>query len=252
MNMLSNKKKKNITIQIILTPLIIAGIILVVWKIFGIAINHILFKKPFMSPESALNYTLPKGLLIRKIDDLQDLLNKQEAELLTAKLLRKENEKLKLELGRGTKHSGVLANVVTLPNRSIYDSFTIDVGSDHDIQVGQIVYGFDNIALGSISFVEKYFSKVSLFSASGRTTSGTAGEENVIVALIGRGGGEYEVRMPRDLKFDVGGIIAYQSIYPSILAEVKRIETDPRDPFQRLIAKTPVNLQALKWVIVRW
>ena len=69
--------------------------------------------------------------------------------------------------------------------------------------------------------------------------------------LLGRGNGEYEVHMPRDIRFDVGSIIAYQSSTPTILAQIERIVTDPRDPFQRLLAKAPVNLQALKWVIVK-
>ena len=90
-----------------------------------------------------------------------------------------------------------------------------------------------------------------LFSAPGKTTSGTAAGNDVGVTLIGRGGGEYEVRIPRDVEFVVGELIAHQSSTTRVLAEIERIATDPRDPFQRLIAKAPINLQALEWVIVR-
>lgn len=117
--------------------------------------------------------------------------------------------------------------------------------------MGQTVYGFGSIALGTISDAAVDHATVSLFSTSGRETSGNVGSGNVAVTLIGRGGGEYEVRLPRDLAFTVGDLVSYQSVHTAVLAEIERIVTDPRDPFQRLIAKTPINLQALKWVIVR-
>jgi cell shape-determining protein MreC len=127
----------------------------------------------------------------------------------------------------------------------------IDAGSVEGVSIGQHVFAFDSIAVGVVTGLDTHNATVELYSAPGRETTGTATGNNVAVTLIGRGGGEYEVHLPRDVHFDIGESIAYQSTTSAILAQIEKITTDPRDPFQRLLAKAPVNLNALKWVIVK-
>jgi cell shape-determining protein MreC len=158
---------------------------------------------------------------------------------------------LKAEFGRSDHIKGVLARVVVPPNRSIYDTIIIDAGVDEGITIGQNVFAFGSIAIGTISDVSTNSSTVSLFSASGRQTAGTTTGSDIAVTLIGRGAGEYEVRMPRDIVFEQGGGISTQSLGVHTIATIQKIVTDPRDPFQRLLAKAPVNLQTMKWVIVK-
>jgi len=195
--------------------------------------------------------TMSRPALVAKVNELQTTLEGYAARIETVAMLEHENAALKAELGRDPKPTGTLAHVLTLPNRSFYDTFVIDAGSAEGIRVDQQVYAFNTIALGVVSGVAEHTAVVTLFSAAGRETSGTAAGTDVAVTLIGRGAGEYEVRMPRDVHFEIGSSIALQSIHPSILANVQKIMTDPRDPFQKLLAKVPVNLTALKWVIVR-
>src|SRR5690606_1039257 len=107
------------------------------------------------------------------------------------------------------------------------------------------------IALGTVSEVYNQKALVTLFSQSGRETVGNVVSSEMNITLVGRGAGEYEVRMPRDIAFAVGDKVSFQSINPTVLAEIQKIMTDPRDPFQRLLAKTPMNLVNLKWVIVK-
>ncbi len=194
---------------------------------------------------------LSRSALIKKVTAQESTLVSYDAELTTLQQLQNENTALKAELGRDAGQKGVLADVMTLPNRSFYDTMLIDAGSAEGIKVGQVVYAFNSVALGTISSVDAHDATVSLYSAPGRQTSGNAVGSDVAVTLIGRGSGEYEVQLPRDVPFTTGSMIAAQSITPASLAEIERIITDPRDPFQRLLAKVPVNLQALKWVIVR-
>lgn len=224
---------------------------LIVWLIVRAVIGGVKEHLPLASATTVYNTLLPKKVLVNKITELQTTLEGYDAQLTTAKLLVIENDALKAELRRAGHVDGVLGHVTTLPNRSIYDTFVIDAGTKEGIAVGQIVYGFGTIALGTISDVALDHATVQLFSTSGRETSGSVGPNSVAVTLTGRGGGEYEVRLPRDLQFTTGEVIAYQSVHTAVLAEIERIATDPRDPFQKLIAKAPINLQALKWVIVR-
>lgn len=235
-----------------------------IFRGIGIAIGIVLvwfIVRMFMSKKASsiqpitgasIYHTLsPKRALVSRITELETTLASYDSLLQTAELQRQENELLKKELGRIPTPRGTLAHVLTPPSRSFYDTFIIDGGTDQGIVVGHTVYAFDSIAIGTISAVEDTSATVLLYSAAGRETSGTAMGNSVAVTLIGRGGGEYEVHLPRDVHFEIGELIAYQSTDSSILAQIEKITTDPRDPFQRLLAKAPVNLQALKWVIVR-
>ncbi|MBP6857868.1 MAG: hypothetical protein KBC11_01610 [Candidatus Pacebacteria bacterium] len=193
-----------------------------------------------------------KQALIKKIVSLQSTLDAQNASLVALSSLESENENLKEQFGRSfDKSVGVLARVIVPPNRSLYDIVVLDAGTDEGIEIGQIVYAFGDIALGTISDVSQKSSTVLLYSAPKREIVGNVTGSNVAVTLIGRGSGEYEVRLPRDVSFDQGGIISSQTLEVHTLATIQKIVTDARDPFQRLLAKVPVNLQTLKWVIVK-
>ncbi|GEM_PF-1121129 len=194
---------------------------------------------------------LSKRALISKVTALQTTLSSYDAEISTLTQLQSENAALKQELGRTPAPTGILATVLTLPNRNFYDTMTIDAGSAEGIKKNMTVYAFGSVALGTISSTDTHTAIVYLYSAPGQQTSGTAVGSSVAVTLIGRGDGEYEVDLPRDVPFTVGDVISSQTTTPATLATIEKIVTDPRDPFQRLLAKAPVNLQALKWVIVR-
>ncbi len=194
---------------------------------------------------------LSKRQLISKVTALQTTINSYDAQLSTLSQLQNENNALKAELGRTPAPSGILADVITLPNRSFYDTMLIDAGSAQGIKDNMEVYAFGSVALGDVTSVGTDTATVTLYSQPGRQTSGTAVGSDVAVTLIGRGSGEYEVQLPRDVPLDVGSAVAVQSVYPATIATIERVITDPRDPFQELLAKAPVNLQALKWVIVR-
>jgi cell shape-determining protein MreC len=194
---------------------------------------------------------LSKRALISKINSLQTTLESYDAEISTVSQLQSENASLKEELGRSPAPTGVLATVLTLPNRTFYDTMNIDAGSAEGIKKNMTVYAFGSVALGTISSVDTHTATVYLYSAPSQQTSGDAVGSNVAVTLIGRGAGEYEVDLPRDVPLSVGDVISAQTTAPATLATIEKIITDPRDPFQRLLAKAPVNLQALKWVIVR-
>ncbi len=189
--------------------------------------------------------------LISRINELENTLESQNLAQQTVARIETENQELKAELGRLPESKGVLAHVLTIPNRSIYGTFLVDAGAIEGVNIGQVAYAFGTIALGTVTSVTEQSATIELYSTAGRETSGTAEGSQVAVTLVGRGAGEYEVRMPRNVPFDIGSVISEQSATSAILATVEKVITDPRDPFQRLLAKAPVNLQALKWVIIR-
>jgi cell shape-determining protein MreC len=195
--------------------------------------------------------TRSKQSLIKKVLELQTTIDSQNSSLVAMSVVKSENESLKKELGRSGSVKGTIARVIVPPNRSIYDTLVIDAGSESAIEIGQKVYAFGSIAIGTITDVLEDTSTVTLYSAPNRETVGTTTGSDIAVTLIGRGSGEYEVRMPRDVVFEQGGVISQQSLSVHPLATIQKIITDARDPFQRLLAKAPVNLQTMKWVIVK-
>jgi cell shape-determining protein MreC len=243
-------KQKKITPWV--TRLLVGGGVIVFVATFSY-IRAFLFH--FISPVAVKNggYLFQsKRVSAQKIESLTTKLYEQEASMATLSLLQKENIELKELLGRTPDDIGILASVIALPSQSLYSTLVLDAGTREGIEVGMIVSAFDATELGVIDSVTEQRSVVILHSSPGKETAGTiVGSQDTTVKLIGRGGGEYEVRIPRELVFDPGMLIITQSVFPKPLAEIKHISTDPRDPFQKILAKTPVNIENTRWVTVK-
>lgn len=244
-----SQSRNNTKRIVVIVPLVLIGIIFI-WYFFSWFKKFQSSTAPIYADVVSLSLN-SKQSLIKKITLLQTTLDSQNASLSKLSTLESENIAFKSELGREDHIKGILARVTTPPSRSIYDTVVIDAGVDEGINVDQKVFAFGSVAIGTISDVSSNSSTVSLFSASGRQTAGTTSGSDIAVTLIGRGAGEYEVRMPRDIVFEQGGTISTQSLGVHTIATIQKIITDPRDPFQRLLAKAPVNLQTMKWVIVK-
>jgi len=230
---------------------IIAASIIIFIVLAAVLVKRIVRAVPPVYGAPVADEFMSKRELISKVTALQTTIHSYDAQLTTLAQLQNENDALKAELGRTPAVTGILADVITLPNRSFYDTIVIDAGSAQGIKEKMVAYAFGDVALGDVTTVDPDTSTITLYSQPGRQSSGTAVGSDVAVTLIGRGSGEYEVQLPRDVPLDVGAEIAQQSVTPATIATIEKVITDPRDPFQRLLAKAPVNLQALKWVIVR-
>lgn len=229
--------------------LIVLGVVLA-WFVFSWIRKFQKISLPLYADTATLTLQ-SKAMLIKKVGALQTELAAKDASLQALSTLTHENETLKAELGRSEHVNGTLARVIAPTNRSLYSTFTIDIGTGEKIFVGSHVYAFGAVAIGTVSEVRDSSATVLLLSAPGRETMATITGSDTVVTLIGRGAGEYEVRMPRDLHFEEGAVITEQSLSVHPIATVQKILTDPRDPFQRLLAKAPINLQTMKWVIVK-
>lgn len=243
--------KRNNTPFFINAFLIIAGVAL-----FLLTFSYIRgFVYHFISPIAIKNggyLFTSKRATAEKLETLTTTLNEKESALATLALLEKENAELKALFGRTQSDPGILAAVIALPSQSLYSTLVLDAGSDEGVEVGMAVLAFDATELGVIDSVTERRSVVILHSSPGKETAGTiVGSSDTTVKLIGRGGGEYEVRIPRELVFDPGMLIITQSVFPKPLAQIEHISTDPRDPFQRILAKTPVNIENTRWVTIK-
>ena len=68
--------------------------------------------------------------------------------------------------------------------------------------------------------------------------------------MIERGGGNFEMILPRDFILERGSVVTLPGIFPYVVAIVDTIISDPRDSFAKILLTSPINIQELKFVEV--
>lgn len=204
-------------------------------------------------------YFVSKNSLLLQNEKLARELMESEARMGNYDSILAENISLKSILGRsGEKNSMIVSAILSKPNQSPYDTLMIDVGRKQGAKIGDRVFAFGNIPIGTIAEAHSNSSKVVLFSTSGEKTQVVvrgsslefSGGGDVFLEVTGRGGGNFEMVMPRGFTFKKGDEAVLPGIVPYVLAVVETIISDPREPFAKVLLTSPVNIQELKFVEV--
>ena len=66
----------------------------------------------------------------------------------------------------------------------------------------------------------------------------------------GTGSGNFSFEIPIGTTVADGDVVVMSSYPDRAVAIIKSIDTDPRSPFQKALARTPVNVNELKFVQV--
>ncbi|MEK7089004.1 MAG: rod shape-determining protein MreC [Patescibacteria group bacterium] len=203
-------------------------------------------------------YFYSKRSLLLENDDLKSKLNEQEARIANYNSILNENLKIKEILGRlpigqagkNEKANMVLASILSKPNQSPYDTLIIDIGAKSGILVGQRVFALGNVPIGRIAEVYASSAKVILFSNPGEITEVVISGRDTFMQIVGRGGGNFEMILPRDFVLEKGTEVVLPGITPYTVGIVQTIISDPRDSYQKALLVSPVNIQELKFVEV--
>src|SRR3989338_1778939 len=210
------------------------------------------------------SYFYSKKSLLWENEDLKLRLNEQEARTANYNSILDENLKIKEILGRlpvgkagkNEKVKMILSAILSKPNQSPYDTLIIDTGTNSGVKTGNIVFALGNVPIGRVSLAYDNSSKVILFSNAGeRTQAIIAGRSahaggDVFMEVVGRGGGNFEMTMPKDFILQKGDQVVLPGINSLLLAVVEKIISDPRNPFAKALLSSPVNIQELKFVEV--
>ncbi len=192
-----------------------------------------------------------KNSLLLENENLKSKLNENNAISLNYNSILAENASLKEILGRKSEHTPMtLAAILAKPNQSLYDTLVIDAGSGQGLRKGDQVFALGNVPIGRVAEVYPKTSKVILFSNSGEKTQVIISGKNVFMELTGRGGGNFEMILPRDFVVQKGDEVVLPGITPYVVGIVETILSDPRDAFQKALIVTPLNIQELKFVEV--
>lgn len=184
-------------------------------------------------------------------EELNRRLIEQNLAMVDYQILKSDNEELKSLLGRIPKtHSFVLGNVLVKPSQSPYDTLIIDVGTESGIKEGDKVFANAVIPVGYVSHVYSDSALVSLYSNPGETTEVMISGSNASVELVGRGGGNFEMSVPIELDSNRGTMVLVPGANSMVIATIEDVISNPTDPVKRVILRSPVNVQQLKWVQV--
>lgn len=189
----------------------------------------------------------------QKITKENQILTVQIEELRNTQLsydsILKENEILKAELGRSEKPELIFARVLTKPNFSLYDSLLVEKG-DTTITVGAYVYAPGDIPIGTIDQVGTKIARVILFSSPERKTLARIDGYNIDIELVGRGGGNFELKIPHEIVLPKDTKVLIPSLYSKVVALVKTSLGDEREKYERVLLVSPVNIQELDTVFI--
>ena len=145
------------------------------------------------------SYFASKSSLSAENKNLKRELDESRAGIANYNSILAENISLKETLERKDVSTPlVLAAILSKPNQSAYDTLLIDQGEAQGLKTGDIVFARGNVPVGKISSVYPNSSKVVLFSTSGEKTQVVAGDRNIFLEAVGRGGGNFEVIMSRE------------------------------------------------------
>jgi cell shape-determining protein MreC len=165
--------------------------------------------------------------------------------------LEEENTLLKETLGRVDEGRDlVFANILHKTGLTLYGTFTLDVGSSSGIKLGNKVYSEGDLLLGYIAEVTDRSSVVKLYSAPDEKVEIIIGSSNLYLEALGRGGNHYEVHLPREIEVVPGDVFVAPGSSLVLVAVVEDLIFDSRDPFQTILAATPVNPYHLQQVFV--
>ncbi len=188
-----------------------------------------------------------KNSLYLRNEDLKSKLNENELRMANYNILLAENEVLKEILGRNIENkSFLLSAILSKPNKSIYDTLVIDIGILQGVRIGDLVFALGDIPIGRISETFPNSSKVVLFSSPREKTQVIINDS--FLEIIGRGGGNFEIILPRDFKLEKGTPVLMPGLGSYVLAIAETIISDPRNPFTEALLVSPVNIQELKFV----
>ena len=196
-------------------------------------------------------YFLSKSSLSQQNQNLQTKLNEDAAQMSNYNSMLADNASLKEILNRkDAKATMTLAAILAKPNQSIYDTLVIDAGAKQGLKTGETVWALGDVPIGYVGLVYDDSSKVILFSNPGEKRQVVVPGRDIFLEIVGRGGGNFEMVLPRDLVLQKGDQLVTPGLSPRVLAIVQTIISDPRDPYAKALLMSPVNIEELKFVEV--
>ncbi|HUQ29971.1 MAG TPA: rod shape-determining protein MreC [Candidatus Paceibacterota bacterium] len=144
--------------------------------------------------------------------------------------------------------AGVVAGVLARPPESPYDTLIISRGTNGGVTLGMEAFGAGGTPLGIVTETSASFARVTLFSTSGRHSSGWVGKNRVPVTLVGQGAGAFTATIPKAANTSVGDGVFLPGPGALLIGTVTALESDPSSPAVTLLIHPALNPFSIPWV----
>lgn len=192
-----------------------------------------------------------KESLAAENEQLKQRLSVYDELLSSYRALESSRDELLGAFGRPGGAPGIAAGVLVHPPQTAYDLLMIDAGESEGIREGSRVSLPEGGALGLVEDVFARESQVSLYTSGGRSTSAVLERGNVPVVLLGKGGGSFDIEVPREVDIAEGDRIFLPGLRSELVAVVRKIEVEPTDSAKHVTASGVANITSIRFVIVR-
>jgi cell shape-determining protein MreC len=187
---------------------------------------------------------------------IQNRLLREQVALLTAQRLERdalqiENTTLKNLLGKATTtEQEVVARILSKPGFSPYDTIIIDAGIQEGVKVGDLVLADRSVILGEVEQVYGTTATVILYSSSDRKTNVLIGEHALETEAVGKGGGNFEVELPRNTDIKVDDLVHLAAFPDKLFGAITIINISDADSFERILFRSAVDINHISHVTV--
>ena len=156
-------------------------------------------------------------------------------------LLLEQNALLKENANAPQSRKRLHATVLSVPGRSPYDTFLVDAGADQGISRDRLVFAAGSI-IGRVAEVYGTTALVKLLSSPGEEYEVRIGASKIPAKALGRGGGNFEVTLPRGADVKEGDPISIPSVSSVSFGVVEKVGLGSSGTFQKILFKNPFNL----------
>jgi cell shape-determining protein MreC len=197
-----------------------------------------------------LQFVHSKQTLIEENDRLRQEITTAKLLGISAQVIQQENEALRAAGLREDTPERIAGAVITRPNRSAYDTVSIDIGWQHGVKKDSLVFAEGVLLIGRVVEVYAKTALVQLYSSPGVMSDVLIGSEDTPAQAIGRGNGNFEVTLPRGITISEGDIVSSPALGGGLLGVVGEVNLNATDSFQTILFRSPLNIQSVRIVTV--
>lgn len=129
-------------------------------------------------------------------------------------------------------------------------TLVINRGKENGLQVGDRVVASDYVLVGEVIDVFDQTSRVVLYTQTDQSQPGVLFPHDLPVDLIGYGGSNYYMDIDRAVAIEPGDVVYTSAPSGYLMAVVRDIQFDPRDPFKKVLLSPGSNIHELTYVQV--
>jgi cell shape-determining protein MreC len=193
-----------------------------------------------------------KRTLLQENRELRQKMLLMSALEIERNALKSENEQIKAMLGRSTSTIPViLAQILSKPGYSPYDTLILDVGEQDGVKVGDLVLVENTLVVGEIMTVQGHSSNALLYSSPEHKTEVFIGQRAVQATAVGKGGGNFEVRVPRNTEFQKGDEVRLSHFPDIVFGSVTDINGATADTFERVLFRSLIDVSDVRFVTIK-